>query len=134
MNRIVAGRLSRWYFAPTTRARDNLLAEGVDPAAINVTGNTVIDALEHVAGRAYPLPVDIPAHKRLVLVTAHRRANFRAPFRQVCEGLVEHVDRPPDIPVLFPVHPNPTVKIQARALHGLNPTIPLCQPLTETAF
>src|SRR3546814_1225914 len=53
MNRIVAGRLSRWHFAPTTRARDNLLAEGVDPAAINVTGNTVIDALEHVAGRDY---------------------------------------------------------------------------------
>src|SRR3546814_3235481 len=101
MNRIVAGRLSRWHFAPTMRARDNLLAEGVDPAAINVTGNTVIDALEHVAGRDYPLPVDIPADKRLVLVTAHRRENFGAPFCQVCEGILELVDRHPDIHVLY---------------------------------
>src|SRR3546814_19661236 len=67
-----------------------------DLAAINVTGNTVIDALEHVAGRDYPLPVDIPADKRLVLVTAHRRENFGAPFRQVCEGILELVDRHPD--------------------------------------
>src|SRR3546814_397436 len=116
MNRIAAGRLSRWHFAPTTRARDNLLAEGVDPAAINVTGNTVIDALEHVAGRDYPLPVDIPADKRLVLVTAHRRENFGAPFRQVCEGILELVDRHPDIHVLYPVHPNPNVRIQAREM------------------
>src|SRR3546814_2658298 len=116
MNRVVAGRLSRWHFAPTTRARDNLLAEGVDPAAINVTGNTVIDALEHVAGRDYPLPVDIPADKRLVLVTAHRRENFGAPFCQVCEGILELVDRHPDIHVLYPVHPNPNVRIQAREM------------------
>lgn len=134
MNRIVAGRLSRWHFAPTTRARDNLLAEGVDPAAINVTGNTVIDALEHVAGRDYPLPVDIPADKRLVLVTAHRRENFGAPFRQVCEGILELVDRHPDIHVLYPVHPNPNVRIQAREMLGMHPAITLCEPLEYLAF
>src|SRR3546814_16952577 len=87
MNRIVAGRLSRWHFAPTTRARDNLLAEGVDPAAINVTRNTVIDALDHVDGRDYRLPVSIPPDKRLVLVTAPTREKFGEPFRQVSNGI-----------------------------------------------
>src|SRR3546814_5695411 len=134
MNRIVAGRLSRWHFAPTTRARDNLLAEGVDPAAINVTGNTVIDALEHVARRDYPLPVDIPADKRLVLVTAHRRENFGAPFCQVCEGILELVDRHPAIHLLYPVHPTPNGRIQAREMRGLQPAITLCEQLESLAL
>src|SRR3546814_3163050 len=110
MNRIVAGRLSLWHFAPTTLARDNLLAEGFDPAAINVTGNTVVDALEHVAERDYPMLAVIPAYKRLVLVTAHRRENFGAPFSQLCEGILEIVDRHPDIHVLYPVHPTPNAR------------------------
>jgi UDP-N-acetylglucosamine 2-epimerase (non-hydrolysing) len=134
MNRIVAGRLSRWHFAPTARSRDNLLAEGFDAAGIHVTGNTVIDALLQVAGRDPALPVDVPAGKRLVLVTAHRRENFGAPFREVCLAIRELADRHPDVHVLYPVHPNPNVSGPAREILGGHPAITLCEPLEYLAF
>ena len=44
MNRQITGRIATYDFAPTTLSRDNLISEGVDPAKIFVTGNTVIDA------------------------------------------------------------------------------------------
>lgn len=135
MNRIVAGRLSRWHFAPTSRARGHLLAEGIDPGAIHVTGNTVIDALMQVCGRDdLPLPPGIPPGKRLVLVTAHRRESFGEPFRQVCAAIRELADRHPDIHVLYPVHPNPNVGIPARTMLGNHPAITLCEPLDYLAF
>ena len=134
MNRIVAGRLARWHFAPTAQARDNLLAEGFDPASIHVTGNTVIDALLQVADRDLPLPPGIPEGKRLVLVTAQRRENFGAPFRQVCEGIRALADRHHDVHVLYPVHPNPNVLGPARELLGGHPSITLCEPLDYLPF
>jgi UDP-N-acetylglucosamine 2-epimerase (non-hydrolysing) len=45
MNRVIASRMSRWHFAPTERARQNLLREGIPEQLIHMTGNTVIDAL-----------------------------------------------------------------------------------------
>jgi UDP-N-acetylglucosamine 2-epimerase (non-hydrolysing) len=134
MNRIVAGRLSRWHFAPTARSRDNLLAEGFAPDSIHVTGNTVIDALLQVAERDLPLPVEIPEGKRLVLVTAHRRENFGAPFREVCLAIRDLASRHPDVHVLYPVHPNPNVTGPAREILGGHPAITLCEPLGYLAF
>ncbi len=134
MNRIVAGRLARWHFAPTAQSRDNLLAEGFDPASIHVTGNTVIDALLQVADRELALPVAIPEGSRLVLVTAHRRENFGEPFRQVCLAIRELADAHPDIHVLYPVHPNPNVALPARELLGGHPRITLCEPLDYLPF
>src|SRR3546814_17019105 len=63
-----------------------------------------------------------------------RRENFGAPFRQVCEGILELVDRHPDIHVLYPEHPNPNVRIQAREMLGMHPAITLCEPLEYLAF
>src|SRR5687768_13427025 len=74
LNRLVAGRIARWHFAPTQEAADNLLREGTAPASVHVTGNTVIDALLEMAARCGESPV--PQGLRLVLVTAHRRENF----------------------------------------------------------
>ena len=134
MNRVLAGRLAQWHFAPTATARDNLLAEGLDPAGIHVTGNTVIDALLQVARRDTPLPVDVPDGKRLVLVTAHRRENFGAPFLEVCHGIRELADAHPDIHVLYPVHPNPNVSGPAHDILGGHPAITLCRPLDYLGF
>jgi UDP-N-acetylglucosamine 2-epimerase (non-hydrolysing) len=134
MNRVVAGRLSRWHFAPTATARQNLLEERFDPTSIHVTGNTVIDALFQVAERAPELMIDIPRDRRLVLVTAHRRENFGQPFRQVCEAIYELADRYPDIQVLYPVHPNPNVAGPARDILGAHPRITLCEPLAYRDF
>ena len=86
-NRVIAGRLARWHFAPTESSRQNLLREGVGDSDIVVTGNTVIDALLMIAANDPQLGIDLDNNKRLVLVTAHRRENFGDPFRNICRAL-----------------------------------------------
>ena len=134
MNRVVAGRLARWHFAPTASARDNLLREGVDPAAIHVTGNTVIDALLSVADRRPEIGVPLDPTKRLILVTAHRRENFGAPLRAICHAIRRLVETNPDVVVLYPVHPNPNVQDVAQELLGDCPGVTLCPPLDYLPF
>jgi UDP-N-acetylglucosamine 2-epimerase (non-hydrolysing) len=134
MNRIIAGRLSRWHFAPTAGSRDNLLREGFDPESIHVTGNTVIDALLDVAQRDVPLPVEVPADRRMVLVTAHRRENFGAPFREVCEAVRELADRHAGVHIVYPVHPNPNVAGPAHEILSGHERITLCAPLDYLPF
>jgi UDP-N-acetylglucosamine 2-epimerase (non-hydrolysing) len=134
MNRSVASRLARVHFAPTGTARDNLLREGIDPAHIHVTGNTVIDALLQVAEQDAPLPEGVPAGRRLILVTAHRRENFGEPLRRICRALLTLADRNPDVHVLYPVHPNPNVTEVVRPALGGHPRITLCAPLDYRPF
>src|SRR2546422_348904 len=81
------------HLAPTPRARDNLLREGVDPATVHLVGNTVIDALfharDHLVSRLPPDPAldAVPTRpRRLVLVTAHRRESFGPDLRAITEG------------------------------------------------
>ena len=127
--RRMTAALADLHFAPTPWARDNLLREGCDPSAIYVTGNTVIDALHTIAPRVTPhcLP-ELDPHKRLVLVTAHRRENWGEPLRRVCEAVRELVARFPDVEVVFPVHRNPTVReVVFPALQGV-PRIHLIDP------
>lgn len=118
INRKVAGAVAQLHFAPTARARANLLAENVRPASVHVTGNTVIDALHQVvaridgdlefqAGQAQALGLD-PA-RRLILVTGHRRENFGPGFDRICSALARLAARP-DVQVVYPVHLNPNVK------------------------
>jgi len=134
MNRTLAGRLARFHFAPTARARDNLVREGVPDSWIHVTGNTVIDALLDVVSRDVPIGVDLDAAKRLLLVTAHRRENFGAPLLEICRGLRALADRYEDVQVLYPVHPNPNVSgVVSRELSG-HPRIVLCPPLDYGPF
>lgn len=134
MNRAVAGRLSRWHFAPTAGSRDNLLREGFDPATVHVTGNTVIDALLEVVQRDTPLPVEVPEGRRMVLVTAHRRENFGAPFREVCAAVRELADRHADVQVVYPVHPNPNVSGPAHDILAGHERITLCPPMDYLPF
>lgn len=84
-NRVIAGKLARWHFAPTEGSRQNLLKEGVPDSEIIVTGNTVIDALLMTASKDLELAVPLDPTKRLVLVTSHRRENFGEPFRNICQ-------------------------------------------------
>jgi len=113
INRRIAGVVADMHFAPTVRARDNLLAEGTDPDAVVVTGNTVIDALRQATPA---LPAGLPGRGRLVLVTAHRRESFGRPLQQVCAAVRELVAARPDVHVVFPVHPNPAVRMAAEEL------------------
>ena len=133
-NRVLAGRLAKWHFAPTRSSRDNLLKEGISPDEIFVTGNTVIDALLMTANRDLPMPVRLPAGQRMILVTAHRRENFGAPFQEVCRALRTLAQRNPKVAFLYPVHPNPNVKgVAYETLHGL-PNFQLCDPLDYAPF
>jgi UDP-N-acetylglucosamine 2-epimerase (non-hydrolysing) len=133
-NRVIAGRLARWHFAPTESSRQNLLREGVSDADIVVTGNTVIDALLMTASKELELGIALDDSKRLVLVTSHRRENFGEPFRNICRALKALAERNPDIQILYPVHPNPNVKDVAREMLGDCANIILCEPLNYAPF
>jgi len=134
LNRVIAGKLAKWHFAPTPDARANLLAEGIADADIFVTGNTGIDALTSLPERHGDLPFALAADQRLLLVTAHRRENFGEPFERICRAVLSLVDANADLRVVFPVHPNPNVKHVAHALLGSHPRISLCEPLDYATF
>ncbi|MGA7303837.1 MAG: UDP-N-acetylglucosamine 2-epimerase (non-hydrolyzing) [Rhodothermales bacterium] len=134
MNRVVAGRLATWNFAPTEISRTNLLAEGISDSKIFVTGNTVIDALLETKAKAIGTGLDIPADKRLLLLTAHRRENFGEPIRAIFKAIQRLVEAYPDLYVLYPVHPNPNVKDVAREMLGEIPGVKLCAPLEYGPF
>jgi UDP-N-acetylglucosamine 2-epimerase len=94
MNRVLTTRLAKWHFAPTAHNQNALLAEGIDPNSIHVTGNPVIDALMQVRGRisagnysAITAAVLKRFQRPFILVTGHRRESFGAPFQALCEGL-----------------------------------------------
>lgn len=133
-NRVIAGRLTRWHFAPTESSRQNLLKEGIADSDITVTGNTVIDALLMTASKELEIGIELPEDKRLILVTSHRRENFGEPFRNICRALRTIAEKNPDVQVLYPVHPNPNVKDVATELLGDCANIKLCDPLDYAPF
>ncbi len=132
-NRVLAGHLAELHFAPTPGARLNLLREGIDDASIHVTGNPGIDALKLALERPAPLPVE-PETDRMLLVTAHRRESFGAPLREVCQALRDLVERDPRLSVIFPVHPNPSVRGPVEAALGGIPRIRLIDPVGYPQF
>ncbi|WP_030128725.1 non-hydrolyzing UDP-N-acetylglucosamine 2-epimerase [Pseudomonas sp. QTF5] len=133
-NRVLAGRLTRWHFAPTESSKANLLREGIPDQDITVTGNTVIDALLMTAAKDLTLGIDLDDSKRLILVTSHRRENFGAPFREICRALKTLAESNSDVQILYPVHPNPNVKDVAYEVLGNTPNIILCEPLDYAPF
>ena len=134
VNRIFAGRLAKWHFAPTEISKSNLLIEGVQDSNIYVTGNTVIDALKMVCERDVSLPFELDPSKRIILLTAHRRENFGTPFENVCKAITFLLEKYPDIQILYPVHPNPKVRSTAYKYFSGNPSIILCEPLSYLEF
>lgn len=133
-NRAIIGRLCRWHFAPTESARDNLLREGVAAESVIVTGNTVIDSLLMTAEKKIDVGINLPANKRIVLVTCHRRENFGQPFRNICSALGQLAKLNADIHILYPVHPNPNVKDIAHEMLGGCSNISLIEPLDYAPF
>lgn len=143
MNRRLVGALADRHFAPTPRARRDLLAEGVPEDAIVVTGNPVIDALHHVAGRSSAgldfLPESVQQRLavgvRLLLVTMHRRESLGKGLEQVCGAIRDLVQRYRDsVQVVFPVHLNPAVgKVVQRQLSG-EKGVSLLPPLNYEQF
>lgn len=134
MNRVIAGRIAQWHFAPTLTSKQNLLKEGIPENTVHVTGNTVIDSLFSVLDEANELPVQLDSSKKLVLVTAHRRENFGEPIENICRAIKTLVDNNPEIEVLYPVHPNPNVRDKVNSVLSGHNRIKLCAPLDYLPF
>lgn len=128
-NRVAASRLATLNFAPTDRARANLLREGADPGRVFVTGNTVIDALHWVVARGVASPIAVRPDQRILLVTPHRRESFGRPMERVFAAIRQLVERNPDLVAVYPLHPNPEVSIPARKQLGGLDRVVLCPPL-----
>jgi len=133
LNRRITGAIATYHFAPTTRARDNLLAERTDDAEIVVTGNTVIDAFlaatKLLAGRpAPPALAGLDPSRPLLFVTAHRRENHTA-MAGIAEAIRTIAGFPERPQILWPVHPSPQVGPVIRAALADVEGIRLVDPL-----
>jgi UDP-N-acetylglucosamine 2-epimerase (non-hydrolysing) len=132
LNRRLTGRIASYHFAPTARSQRNLLAENVDPQAIFVTGNTVIDAFLEVARRETDAPpaqwAGIDFDRPLIFVTAHRRENHER-MESICRALRRIAELPERPQILWPVHPSPRVAPIAHRLLGAVPGVFLTAPV-----
>jgi UDP-N-acetylglucosamine 2-epimerase (non-hydrolysing) len=130
-NRRMIAPLAGLHFAPTRRAAENLLKEGIDPRHVFITGNTVVDAIELMRPRLEvpPSAVALPRQGRLVLVTAHRRESWDHGLPQICQAVRGLRDRFADVAFLFPVHLNPIVRGLVEQELGGQERIALCGPL-----
>ena len=134
-NRQAVSILSRFNFAPTETARQNLLREQRDPATIYVTGNTGIDALRTTVRESYTHPeLEWAAGSRLILVEVHRRESLGEPMARMFRAIRRVCGEHPDIKVIYPIHMNPAVReIAARELSG-EERIHLIEPLDVLDF
>jgi len=137
-NRRIVDVLADLYFAPTEHAKQNLLREGIPQAQIHVTGNTVIDALfwtlEKTASYTDTDLEGLPADRRIILVTGHRRESFGQGLRNICQALVEIARAESDVEIVYPVHLNPNVRAPVSELLGHHERIHLLEPLDYVAF
>lgn len=143
VNRRLTTVLAGLHLAPTAVAKSNLLREGVDPATVVVTGNTVIDALlwavrkesAYDDPRLATLEADLDRDgRRLLLVTTHRRESWGPTMAGVVAALAQVAREDRDLAVVLPVHPNPVVRdVVVPALAGL-PNVLITEPLDYGAF
>lgn len=143
MNRCLTGVMADIHFAPTTKAQQNLLAEGISSDVIHVTGNTVIDALLDVVQRVrtdstlqqrFSQQFDfIDPGKRLILVTGHRRENFGQGFENICHALAQLAQRS-DVQIVYPVHLNPQVQEPVRRILANVQNVVLIEPQDYLPF
>ena len=135
INRQMVGNLADMHFAPTEKAKQNLISEGKNEKNIFVTGNTAMDALFTTVSSNYKHELfDWIGNSRLILLTAHRRENLGEPMRHMFKAIKRIVDETPDVKVIYPVHLNPKVKSVADEILGNDNRIKLISPLEVIDF
>ena len=136
MHRRLTDDLADLYFAPTTRARDNLLKEFHPAKQIYVTGNTSIDAVEEALTPDFhsDLLDQLPADHRLIILTMSRRENIGEPMRQVFHTVRDIVETNPDVELVCPLAPDPEVMSLAGEILGERERIHLIKPLPHKDF
>ncbi len=134
-NRQAVGIISKYNFAPTNKAKENLLAEGKDACSIYVTGNTAIDALKTTVREDYThQQLEWAADSRLILITAHRRENLGEPMHNMFKAIRRIIDETPDVKAIYPIHMNPLVREAANAELGGCDRIRIIEPLDVLDF
>lgn len=134
-NRQAVSIISRYNFAPTEQARQNLLSEGKQPESIFVTGNTAIDALRTTVREDYSHPELVWASdSRLILITAHRRENLGEPMKNMFRAIRRVMDEHTDVKAIYPIHMNPIVRKTADEFLGGDDRIHIIEPLDVLDF
>ncbi len=137
LNRRLTGALADLHFAPTGTARDNLLREGIPAETIFVTGNTVIDALQTTVRPDFvfpdPLLHGIDFNRPVLLAEVHRRESWGEPLEAICRAFLRLV-QDLQLPLIFPVHPNPAVRETVERILAGQPHIFLLEPLDTATF
>ena len=129
-NREAVSIVSRYNFAPTPLAAENLRREGKKQETIFVTGNTVIDAMRHTVREDYTHPeLDWVGENRLIFLTAHRRENLGEPMHRMFRAIRRVLDEHPDCRAVYPIHMNPAVRAAAEAELGGCDRIHIIEPI-----
>ncbi len=134
-NRTAVGIISKFNFAPTEQAKQNLLIEGKDKESVYVTGNTAIDALKMTVSQNYSSKeLDWAQGSRLILITAHRRENLGEPMEHMFKAIRRVMDEHPDVKAIYPIHMNPKIHKIADKYLGNDDRIHIIDPLDVYDF
>lgn len=129
-NRQAVGIIAKYHFAPTELARKHLVDEGKDSASIYVTGNTVIDAMQHTVVEDYHHPeLDWVGNDRLIFITAHRRENLGQPMHHMFRAIRRVLNEHTDVKAIYPIHMNPIVRKAADEELGDCDRIHIIEPI-----
>ena len=127
--------LASYHFAPTQEAVEALLREGIAGESVFLTGNTIIDALETSFDRRTDPELEAwAASGRMILLTSHRRENLGKPMADIFRAVRSIAEEYPDVRVLFPVHPNPAVRMAARTHLSDCERVKMTEPLRLPDF
>lgn len=134
-NRQAVSVVSAYNFAPTERARQNLLQEQHKTETIWVTGNTAIDALKTTVKENYRHEqLEWVKDARLILITAHRRENLGEPMHHMFRAIKRVLDEHEDVKAVYPIHMNPAVRKTADEVFGKDDRIRMIEPLDVLDF
>lgn len=139
MNRRLVSQMATFHFAATADNRQNLLEEGVADENVFVTGNPVVDSLQHMLENLNVDPaitdlIKATKGKKRILLTTHRRESFGDAMMANLKVMRDFIDEHEDTCLLFPVHPNPNVKNIAKEILGCHDRIHLLAPLDYSNF
>ena len=129
-NREAVSIISQYNFAPTPLSKQNLINEGRIPESIYVTGNTVIDAMQHTVREDYTHPeLEWVGNGKLIFITAHRRENLGKPMHQMFRAIRRVLDEHPECKAVYPIHMNPVVRQAAEEELGDCNQIHIIEPI-----
>ena len=129
-NRQAVGIISNYNFSPTRLAAEHLINEGKNPATIYITGNTVIDAMQHTVISDYHHPeLEWVGDDKLIFITAHRRENLGEPMHHMFRAIRRVLDEHPDCKAVYPIHMNPPVRQAADEELGDCDRIHIIEPI-----